>query len=73
MTITDNDFARTSTTPLIFHNVDGLKVRGNCIDYPADAPNPTGLGNTSDVNWLYLQDCENVSIQGNRTPANPGK
>ena len=71
MTITDNDFARTSTTPLIIHNVDGLKIQGNSIDCPADAPNRLGLANMSGVNWLYLQDCENASIGDNQTPHTP--
>ena len=71
MTITGNDFARTSTTPLIIHNVDGLKIQGNSIDYPADSPNHTGLGNMSGVNWLYLQDCERTSIGDNQTPNPP--
>jgi hypothetical protein len=71
MTITGNDFARTSTTPLMIHNVDGLKIQGNSIDYPADAPNHPGLGNMSGVNWLYLQDCEHASIGDNQTPHTP--
>ena len=71
MTITGNDFAHTSTTPLIIHNVDGLKIQGNSIDYPADAPNRPGLGNMSGVNWLYLQDCEHVSIGDHQTPHTP--
>ena len=60
LTITDNDFARTTTTPLIIHNVDGLKIYGNSIDYPVDAPSHPGSGNTSGANWLYLRDCLNV-------------
>ena len=71
MTITGNDFARTSTTPLSIHNVDGLRIHGNSIDYPADAPNHPGLGNMSGVNWLYLQDCEHASIGDNQTPQTP--
>ncbi|MEI6605083.1 MAG: hypothetical protein WCP35_07220 [Verrucomicrobiota bacterium] len=71
LTITGNDFARTSTTPLIIHNVDGLKIQGNSIDYPADVPNHPGLGNMSAVNWLYLQDCEHVSIGENQAPHTP--
>ncbi len=66
MTITGNTFGRTSGTPLIIHNVDGLKIRGNSIDHPADALVPEGLANESTVNWLYLQDCENVSMMGNQ-------
>lgn len=68
LTITSNDFARTPTPPLIIHNVDGLKIQGNSIDYPADGPNHGGSGNTSGVNWLYLQDCVHVSVQDNQTP-----
>ena len=59
-------------TPLTIHNVEGLKIEGNHIDYPATAPTPAGLGNTSAVNWLYLQDCKDVSIQHNQTPAGTG-
>ena len=68
VTITGNDFARTATTPLIIHNVDGLKLQGNSIDYPAAAPNHGGAGNTSGVNWLYLQDCVHVAVKDNQTP-----
>jgi len=71
MTITGNDFARTSTTPLIIHNVDGLKIHGNSIDYPAVVPDHPSLGNMSGVNWLYLQDCEHASIGDNQTPLTP--
>ena len=67
MTLTGNDFARTLTTPLVIHNVDGLKIHDNSIDYPADAPGQAGLGNTSAVNWLYLQDCVNVAVKDNQT------
>jgi hypothetical protein len=56
---------------LIIHNVDGLRIHDNSIDYPADAPNHVGPGNTSGVNWLYLQDCEDASIRGNQTPPTP--
>jgi hypothetical protein len=68
VTITGNDFARTSTTPLIIHNVDGLKLQGNSIDYPAAAPNHVGAGNTAGVNWLYLQDCVDVAVKDNLIP-----
>ena len=68
LTITGNDFARTSTTPLIIQNVDGLKIQGNSIDYPSDAPNPMGTGNASGVNWLYLQDCVDVAVKDNQIP-----
>ena len=68
MTITGNDFARTSTTPLIIHNVNGLKIHNNSIDYPADAGTLESLDNSSQVNWLYLQDCDSLSLQGNLTP-----
>ena len=68
VTISGNDFARTSTTPIIIHNVDGLKLQGNSIDYPAAAPNHGGAGNTSGVNWLYLQDCVHVAVKDNQTP-----
>ena len=72
LTIVGNYFGRSSGTPLTIHNVEGLKIEGNHIDYPATAPTPAGLGNTSAVNWLYLQDCKDVSIQHNQTPAGTG-
>lgn len=68
LTISGNDFGRTSAVPISIHNVEGLKIHGNNIDYPADAPVLPGLANSSEWNWLYLQDCENVSVQDNRTP-----
>jgi hypothetical protein len=68
MTITGNYFGRTAGIPIYVHNVDGLKIRGNSVDHPPDAPVRKGLDNESPVNWLYLQDCENVSVQDNMTP-----
>jgi hypothetical protein len=69
VTVSGNDFARTSTTPIIIHNVDGLKLQGNSIDYPAAAPHHVGTGNTAGVNWLYLQDCVHVAVKDNQTPS----
>ncbi len=68
MTIIGNYFGRTSVTPVNIHNVAGLRIQGNSIDYPADAPMLKGLDNHSKVNWLYLQDCSGISLQGNLTP-----
>lgn len=68
MTIEGNYFGRSSASPLVIHNVDGLKVQNNSIDYPANAPALKGLHNSSTFNWLYLQDCEKVSLSGNQAP-----
>ncbi len=72
MTISENYFGPTSGVPLSLHNVDGLQIHGNRVDHPANAAMPTGLANASTVNWLYLQDCDNVMIQANRTPTGKG-
>jgi hypothetical protein len=72
MTIAENYFGPTSGVPLCIHNVDGLNIYGNSVDHPASAAMPTGLANASTVNWLYLQDCEHVIIQANRTPTGKG-
>jgi len=61
MTIIGNYFGRTEGVPVSVHNVDGLKIQGNSIDWtpratPAERPD-----------WLSLQDCDNISIQGNHT------
>jgi hypothetical protein len=72
MTITENYFGATSGVPLCIHNVDGLEIHGNNVDHPASAAMPAGLANASTVNWLYLQDCDNVIIQANRTPTGKG-
>jgi hypothetical protein len=66
LTITDNYFARATSTPLIIHNVDGLKIQGNSIDYTADAPKHVGIDTTSGDNWLYLQDCVHIAVEGNQ-------
>lgn len=68
MSIIGNYFGPTTGTPLDIHNVDGLKIHGNSIDCPASAPIPGGLDNSSTANWLYLQDCNAVSLQDNLTP-----
>jgi hypothetical protein len=72
MTIKGNYFGRTSAPPLSIHNVDGLKIESNHLDFPADSPPATGLANRSPVNWLYLQDSAAVTLQQNLTPASPG-
>lgn len=64
-----NYFARTNVPPLSIHNVKGLKIHANNLDYPAAAPPAKGLANNSTANWLYLQDCSGVSLQENLTPA----
>ena len=68
MVIESNYFGRTAVAPFSIHNVDGLLIRNNVIDYPAGAPLPKGLHNTSKANWLYLQDCDAVSLLHNQTP-----
>lgn len=68
MVVEGNYFARTAGAPFLIHNVDGLRIRENVIDYPAGAPLPKGLHNSSKVNWLYLQDCDAVSLLHNQTP-----
>lgn len=69
MVIEGNYFGRTAATPLSIHNVDGLWVRNNVIDYPTEAPLPKGLHNTAKANWLYLQDCDSVFLLNNQAPA----
>lgn len=68
MVIEGNYFGRTAAAPLSIHNVEGLTIRNNVIDYPAGAPLSKGLHNTSKANWLYLQDCDSVSLLHNQTP-----
>jgi len=68
LTISGNTFGRTSATPLVIHNVEGLRILDNCLDHPQDAPPHRGLVDSPAPNWLYVQDCGNVSITGNRTP-----
>lgn len=68
LTITGNYFGRTTATPLVIHNVEGLEIRGNSIDHPPNAPPHRGLVNSRTPNWLYLQDCGKVSVDGNLTP-----
>ena len=53
LSITGNYFARTKDIPVSIHNVDGLHIHGNSLD--------------SDLSdWLYLQDCDNVTIGENQ-------
>lgn len=67
MTIAGNTFARTDDVCISIHNVDGLTIRDNSIDIPDSSPGHS--------EWLYLQDCENVSLVRNLTslkpPSNP--
>ena len=72
LTITDNRFGRTTTAPLQIHNVAGLRIASNSIDYPANAPPHRGLANGSNDNWLYQQDCNDVSLENNETPGGQG-
>lgn len=72
LTITDNRFGRTTTAPLLIHNVAGLRIAANSIDYPANAPPHRGLVNGSTESWLYLQDCDDVSLENNETPGGHG-
>lgn len=69
MTITGNTFARTTATPLVVHNVEGLEIRGNSIDHPPDAAPHQGLVRSPTPNWLYVQDCGKVSTSANLTPS----
>ncbi len=69
MILLGNDFGRTSHPPIVIHNVDGLKIQDNSIEYPAAAPGPLGLTHSSGVNWLYVQDCAKVVLRENRQPA----
>ena len=69
MTISGNYFARTDGVPISIHNVDGLRIHANSIDFAPSIPIHEGLANSSDMNWLYLQDCDNVSIRENQTPS----
>ncbi len=82
LTISGNYLARTAGMPFDVHNVDGLKIHGNSVDRLPSAPaTPSDLlerhllrrdggrsANPEDLNWLYLQDCSNVSIRQNHTP-----
>lgn len=63
LTIEGNHFARTTNPPLSIHNVEGLTIRSNSFDFPADAPPAKGLANQSPHPWLYLQDSANVKIE----------
>lgn len=67
--ITGNCFARASAPLLEIHNVTGLTISDNSIDYPADAPLPTRLGQTAEQPWCFLQDCNDVVMQGNEVAA----
>jgi len=61
MTIAGNCFSRTRNVPISMHNVDGLRVCGNSIDWPSD-----------DSDWIYHQDCSTVAIENNMPPRPPG-
>ncbi len=63
MTITGNTFARTEGVCISIHNVNGLTLHDNSIDMPDSSPDYS--------EWLYLQDCENVSLVRNVTPLKP--
>lgn len=72
LTIKENCFGRTTTAPMLIHNVGGLHIAFNSINYPVNAPPHRGLANGSKNNWLYLQDCNDVTLKGNETPDGPG-
>jgi hypothetical protein len=57
LSIAGNYFGRTEGIPVSIHNVDGLRIEGNRVD-------------TDRSNWLYLQDCANVTVEGNQTVGN---
>ena len=63
MTIAGNTFARTGGVCISIHNVNGLALHDNSIDMPDSSPGHS--------EWLYLQDCENVSLVRNVTPLRP--
>ncbi|MCP5556925.1 MAG: hypothetical protein H7A55_04145 [Verrucomicrobiaceae bacterium] len=71
LTVDGNFFGQTSGTPIVIHNVADLKIIQNSIDRPPGIPISKGLANSSTVNWLYLQDCENVEVTDNQTPGTP--
>ena len=60
MTIAGNTFTRTDGVCISIHNVSGLTLRDNSIDMPNSSPEAS--------EWLYLQDCEDVSLIRNMTP-----
>lgn len=62
LTITGNYFARTDGIPISIHNVDGLQVHGNSVDWIPRASTP------DQFDWIYVQDSDNVSIRDNQTP-----
>jgi len=61
LTISANYFGRTEGAPVSIHNVDGLRIHGNSIERSSQTPDPS----TVDRDWLYLQDCSNVSVGEN--------
>ena len=66
LTIVGNyfSFTRPDGPLLSIHNVNGLRICNNILDLPSRTTGPR-LDRTD---WLYLQDCDNVSVRGNRTP-----
>ena len=54
MGITGNYFARTTGPAAMIHNVEGLRIQGNCVDRDA-----------GDSDWLALQDCGDVLLEQN--------
>ena len=58
-------FARPGGALLSIHNVDGLQIYGNVLDWPSRVAAPC----PDRTDWVYLQDCGNVSVCGNRTPS----
>lgn len=59
LSITGNTFARTEGIPLSIHNVDGLRIHDNHVDWtPRNSPSPS-----DPPDWIYLQDCGKVSIR----------
>lgn len=65
MSITGNYFGRTALPPLSIKNVDGLMIQGNSFDFPDRAPEAPATATETTVNWLHLQECDNVSILNN--------
>jgi len=62
LTIAGNCFARTEDVPVSIHNVDGLRIHSNSVDWISQAATPSGVVR----DWLHLQDCRNISIGENQ-------
>jgi len=68
LTITGNNFGPTDGIVVSIHNVDGLKIHNNRIGRPP-APSASPAGHSD---WLYLQDCDHISVENNQIAASGG-